>query len=226
MKNLVIVLSLGVVLQFGCKPEKKVEDPKPEKELSILEKVAQANGYDNWKDVEELKFTFNVDRDTTHFERKWVWNRKKNEVSGMSQGDTVTYNRAAIDSIIAKTDAAFINDKYWLLTPYQLVWDKNSITHEHQMGVESPMGKTPMQKLTIVYGKEGGYTPGDAYDFYFGDDFIVKEWVFRKSNQAEPSMVTSFEDYADHQGLHISKMHKNEDGSFQLYFTDVEVRKK
>ena len=48
-----------------------------------------------------------------------------------------------------------------------------------------------MQKLTIVYGDEGGYTPGDAYDFYFGDDHIIKEWVFRKGNATEPSTMTT-----------------------------------
>ena len=43
-----------------------------------------------------------------------------------------------------------------------------------------PLVGENMQKLTIVYANEGGYTPGDAYDFYFGDDFVIREWVFRK----------------------------------------------
>ena len=39
----------------------------------------------NWKNVEEIKFTFNVDRDTTHYERSWIWNIRKNEVTGISE---------------------------------------------------------------------------------------------------------------------------------------------
>ena len=80
-----------------------------------------------------------------------------------------------------------------------------------------------MQKLTIVYANEGGYTPGDAYDFYFGDDYVVKEWAYRKENQAEPNMVTTWEDYKTLDGLQIGTMHKRPDANFSLYFTGVEV---
>ncbi|WP_368662417.1 hypothetical protein [Zobellia laminariae] len=65
---------------------------------------------------------------------------------------------------------------------------------------------------------------GDAYDFYFGDDYLIKEWVFRKGNQVEPSMSTTWEDYTDVGGLKVAKIHQNEDGSFKLYFTNLEVK--
>lgn len=128
-----------------------------------------------------------------------------------------------MDSVAYKTNAGFINDKYWLLAPFQLVWDSDNFAHEHTANTKAPLSQKEMQKLTIVYGNEGGYTPGDAYDFYFGDDFMVKEWVFRKGNQTEPSMITTWEDYIDTKGLKIAKTHKNKDGSFKLYFTGIEV---
>ncbi|MFK7812905.1 MAG: hypothetical protein AB8B59_10445 [Maribacter sp.] len=191
---------------------------------TILQKIANANGFQNWKNVEEIKFTFNVDRDTTHFERDWTWKPKTNDITAKSAEGTVSYNWADMDSVAYKTNGGFINDKYWLLAPYQLVWDADNVTHTHSKEAEAPMSKKSMQKLTIVYGNEGGYTPGDAYDFYFGDDLIVQEWVFRKSNQAEPSMITSFEDYKLINGLNIATMHKMAEGSFKLYFTGVEVK--
>ncbi len=80
-----------------------------------------------------------------------------------------------------------------------------------------------MQKLTIVYGNEGGYTPGDAYDLYFADDYMLKEWIFRKGNQKEPSMATTWEDYAEINGLKLAQTHKNNEG-FKLYFTNLEVK--
>lgn len=49
-------------------------------DTSILEKVANAHGLQNWKNVEEIKFTFNVDRDTTHFERTWIWKPKTSDI--------------------------------------------------------------------------------------------------------------------------------------------------
>lgn len=211
-----IVITSSFIIPEKIKKEILIED-------TILEKVANANGFQNWKDVEEIKFTFNVDRDTTHFERTWAWKPKTNDITATSAEGTTSYNWSTMDSVANKTNAGFINDKYWLLVPYQLVWDADNISHTHSKEAEAPISKKPMQKLTIVYGGEGGYTPGDAYDFYFGDDFIIQEWVFRKSNQSEPSMVTTFEDYQMVKGLNIATMHKMGEGNFKLYFTNVEV---
>ncbi|MGB5822127.1 MAG: hypothetical protein WBG90_21775 [Saonia sp.] len=224
MKKTIILIILSILLFSNCKTEKKAETPEPKIELTILEEVAYAHGFENWKTVKEIQFTFNVDRDTSHFERKWIWKPKTNEVTGISLGDTVTYNRNRVDSTLTKVDAAFINDKYWLLAPFNLVWDKNNVEYEHNTEVETPISKQSMQKLTIVYGNAGGYTPGDAYDFYFGDDYQVKEWVFRKENQKKPSMTTTWEDYIDRNGLKISSMHKNAEGNFKLYLSDIEVQ--
>ena len=211
------------VIALGCKEEKPKEQLPVAEEMSVLEKVAHAHGFENWKDVDAISFTFNVDRDSTHFERSWKWEPKSNTVTSMTHQDTLTYQRSAVDSVLAKTDAGFINDKYWLLAPYQLVWDQENFTHTHETASTAPISGDTMQKLTIVYGNEGGYTPGDAYDLYFGDDFILKEWVFRKGNQDEPSMATTWEDYATHKGLKIATMHQRPDAEFSLYFDGVSV---
>ncbi len=193
-------------------------------EENILEKVANAHGFQNWGTVEEIKFTFNVDRDTSHFERTWIWKPKTNDITAITGDETIEYNWADMDSVAYKTNGGFINDKFWLLAPFQLQWDSENITHEHMLLEKAPISKEPMQKLTIVYGSKGGYTPGDAYDFYFGDDYIIKEWVFRRSNQEEPSMITTFEDYEDLKGHKISKMHKKDEGNFKLFFTNVAIK--
>lgn len=240
MKYLTTVALLGMLLFTSCKTDTKTDNnanevaekstaesaATPLKEATIVEKIAKANGMDNWNSVEELKFTFNVDKDgSPHFERSWIWKPKTNEVTAISSEDTLTYNRndTDMDSITYKTIGNFINDKFWLLAPLNMMWDSKNNTSEHTMDSEAPISKKPMQKLTVTYGKEGGYTPGDAYDLYFGNDFIVREWVFRKANQTEPSMTTTWEDYTEKGGLKIAEMHKNEDGSFKLYFTGVEV---
>lgn len=219
--HLLAILSLGLV--FSCKTEQKKDANSENIEQTVLEKIAYAHGLKEWKNVDELKFTFNVDRDTTHFERDWIWNIKKNEVTGISAGESSTYYRNAIDSTVAKVDAGFINDKYWLLAPFNLVWDEGNFSYEVTEAAEAPIGKTQLQKLTIIYSGEGGYTPGDAYDFYFGDDYVIKEWVFRKGNQAEASLATTWEEYSDFNGLTIAKTHKNAEGNFKLYFSNIKV---
>lgn len=224
MRILHFLVILTLVLLFGCKTEQKKDANSKNIEQTIPEKIAYAHGINNWKNIEELKFTFNVDRDTTHYERSWIWNIRKNEVTGISEGDTVLYSRSEIDSTIAKVDAGFINDKYWFLAPFNLVWDNGSYSYEVSEKAEAPISKTPMQKLTIVYTSEGGYTPGDAYDFYFEDDYVIKEWTFRKANQKEANLSTTWEEYSELNGLNISKGHKNAEGNFKLYFTNIQVK--
>lgn len=221
MKIHVLVLFI-LVCSVSCKTDTKKPDQNQQEASTLLEKVAMAHGYESWKDVKELHFTFNVDRDTAHFERSWIWKPKTGEVTGISMGDTVSYMQKAVDSTVMRVDAAFINDKYWLLAPFQLLWDKDNFNHTSSKA-EAPIHAQTMHKLTIVYGNEGGYTPGDAYDFYFEDDYIIKEWVFRKGNQVEPSTNTTWEDYTKNNGLKLSHMHQNKDGGFKLYFSNVEV---
>ena len=223
MKHLLSFVCLFFLVLISCKTEKKTEPVQTEKNLTILEKVAYAHGFENWKNVEKLAFTFNVDRDTSHFERTWIWETKKNIITAITAPDTLTYNRKEMDSVANNTNGNFVNDKFWLMVPYNLIWDKDNFTHTHTMEAEAPISKKSMQKLTIVYSNEGGYTPGDAYDLYFEDDYLLKEWIFRRGNQEEPSMSTTWEDYVDKDGLKIASMHQNNDGSFKLHFTNIET---
>ncbi len=220
--SFVALLSL---LILGCKTDPKPVATTPEKEQTILEKVAYAHGFENWKEVSTIQFTFNVDRDSSHFERTWIWKPKSNHVTGISLKDTISYNRNVLDSISYEPNAAFVNDKFWLLAPYNLIWDKDNISHEHSKSAEAPISKKTMQKLTIVYGSEGGYTPGDAYDFYFEDDYVIKEWVFRKSNQLEPNMSTTWEDYDIFSGIPLAQMHMNAEKNFKLSFSNLAIKK-
>ncbi len=210
---------------ISCKTEKKKGEDKEEAvaETSILEKVGHAHGYENWKSVEEIKFTFNVDRDSTHFERSWTWLPKTNEVTSISGSDTLHYDRKKMDSIAQKVNGGFINDRYWLFAPFNLIWDADNLEYAHSKTALAPISNEPMQRLTIIYGNEGGYTPGDAYDFYFKDDFLIREWVFRKSNQTEPSMVTTWENYVEKNGLKLALDHKKPEEDFNLYFTAVQL---
>ncbi|MDC1379324.1 hypothetical protein N8273_01660 [Algibacter sp.] len=219
MKNFIYIAVIGLLF-ISCK--QKSETKQPEKEISIGEKIANAHGFENWKQVSEIQFTFNVDEDSSHFERSWIWKPKANEVIALSKKDTINYNRSVIDSILTKTDSGFINDKYWLLVPFQLVWDE-SITISEGIKEEAPISKTQLNRITITYPNEGGYTPGDAYDIYYDDDFLIKQWIFRKANQKEPSVITTFENYQDFNGIKIALDHKKAKGNWNLNFTNVKI---
>jgi len=214
-----IILSVSIVLCISCKHKEEVKSKK----LSIAEKIAHAHGFENWKKVKEITFTFNVEKDSSHFERSWRWNTKSGEVVLVSGLDTITYNRKQVDSASLKADTAFINDKFWLLAPFQLVWDSGTTISE-SIKEASPINKTQLNKITITYTNNGGYTPGDAYDFYFGDDYIIKEWVFRKGNSKEPSLTTTWEDYKNYGGLQIATTHKKPEDNWKLHFTGISTK--
>jgi len=220
MKNFIYISFIGLLF-INCK--QKSETKRPEKEISIAEKIANAHGFENWKQVSEIQFTFNVDEDSSHFERSWVWKPKANEVMALSKKDTINYNRSIIDSTLTKTDSGFINDKYWLLVPFQLIWDE-SITISEGIKEEAPVSKTQPHRITVTYPNEGGYTPGDTYDIYYDNDFLIKEWIFRKANQKEPSVITTFENYQDFNGVKIALDHKKAKGNWNLNFTNVKIK--
>lgn len=219
------ILILCIVSVFiSCKSDKNEQKTsKIEiKPLTIAEKIANAHGIQNWQNVSKIEFTFNVDRDSSHFERSWQWKPKANNVIMISNGDTIAYNRSQIDSTTLNSDRAFINDKYWLLAPFNLVWDEGT-TISDPIKEEAPISKKELNKITLIYANEGGYTPGDAYDFYYGDDFLIKEWVYRKGNAEKPSLITSWENYQDFNGLRIAKEHKKPEGNWNLYFSEIKV---
>lgn len=219
---LLLITCIGLI---SCKNEQKnaVSDTFESRLLEINEMIAIVHGIEHWNKVEEIKFSFNVLRGEAHSMRTWIWKPKTDDITLIRDNDTINFNRNRIDSLSINADRAFINDKYWLLAPYNLVWDTGTTFTQIDSAV-APISKKSMQQLTIVYGDEGGYTPGDAYDFYFDNDFMIKEWVFRRNNDTIPSLITTWEDYEIYNGIIISKLRQTEDQSFKLYFTNIEVK--
>ena len=226
---------LTLVMVCSCKPDLKktteenanhelIPDHDANPVLTEAQAIAAKNGLGEWEKVSQIDFTFNVDRGgNTVAQRSWSWKPKTGDVTMTSGKNTVSYNRNKIDSTSIQADQGFINDKFWLLAPYQLVWDEGTkITTQDT--ATAPISQRKTKKLTIIYGDEGGYTPGDAYDFYYDEDYIIDEWVFRKGNSDTASMTTTFEAYQDHAGLNIATSHKGMGSDFRLYFTNIKVQ--
>jgi len=223
MKSLYLSL-ICLLLVSACKSDKS-ETPVIEetRELTIAEKIANAHGFEKWNDVSKVEFTFKVDRDTIKGKgRSWTWKPKEDSVTMMTGETTVAYLRSKMDSIHSVADRGFINDKFWLLVPFQLVWDSNASISETKKA-EGPISKGELNMITITYSDEGGYTPGDAYDIFYDDDYLIKEWVYRKGNSNQPSLSTTFENYKDYSGIKIATDHKMADGNWNLNFSDVNI---
>lgn len=210
---------------FSCnekKKEKIIENSNTEQPLSTAQKIANAHGFENWSNVKTIAFTFGGKYEEPNSGRSWVWNPKTNDVTLTRGEETSSYNRATIDSITIKSDRAFINDKFWALFPFQLVWD-DGITISEPIKELAPISKKEMNKIVLLYGNKVGYTPGDAYDVYYDDDFIVREWNFRKGNVSEASLSNTFEKYDDFGGLKIAQEHKKGEGDWNLLVWEINV---
>ena len=107
MKKL-LLLVFAITTFINCKknPENTATKTSSEKNISVLEKVANAHGFKNWSKIEKLNYTFNVDRDSSHFERSWQWQPQKEQVKMLSAKDTVEYVRKEFDSLQQKADQA------------------------------------------------------------------------------------------------------------------------
>ncbi|MDR9456508.1 MAG: hypothetical protein RI572_03770 [Salegentibacter sp.] len=221
MKKTVLLLSILFVI--SCKNEKRSEISLEEnKEETIAQEIARAHGFENFKDVEEIKFTFNVKvGDSVRTSRSWHWKTSNDEIR-LTEGD-ISRTYVKDDSIAddeKELDQKFINDSYWLLFPFQLVWSDAEISEEKK--AEAPISKKEMRNITVSYPSEGGYTPGDSYEIFYEDDLILKEWIYKSADGSRKS-PTTWEDYKDFNGLKIARSHKSPDGSFELFFSGIEV---
>ncbi|MBT8235932.1 MAG: hypothetical protein HKO61_06915 [Flavobacteriaceae bacterium] len=219
MKHCIYLLLALLIIACQEAPKKKMETSSPK---SLLDSIADAYGYQSWADVEQISFTFNVDRPTRKSARSWHWDIKNSLVRSTIDTVTVQYNKQQVDSTMMGVDARFINDSYWLLFPFKLVWDRDSFTYEVESMNEASNKEVVNRKVTISYGDSGGYTPGDVYDFYINSDYHITEWTWRKSNDSVARIRTKLARPEHFNGLWFNTHHQGED-ELSIYFSGVEV---
>lgn len=187
--------------------------------------VAEANGVENFQKAEMLEFIFNAQRDTASpTSRHWQWFPKTNEVVFITDSATTRFKRTDTTTQELKgLNARFTNDEYWLLFPYHLAWDQGHELFDSSMQAAPISGKS-LRKITVKYNDKDGFTPGDRYDLFLDEKLRIQEWSFHKGGVAEPSLSTTWENYADFNGMQLAQEHKSKDGKFRLWFTGVQIR--
>lgn len=215
--NRVIAFLLVVSIAISCTPEKKESV-----ELTIGEKIANAHGIEAFSTLNMLNYRFNVQRDTVYFGRSWQWSPKSGDVIFYGN-DTIAFNQHSVEEeVIKKVDQSFINDKYWLIFPFQLVWDSD-VSLEQKEDKKAPISGQSYRHVIVSYA-QGGYTPGDVYELFCDEDWMIKEWIFRKQGAVEPTIITTWQDYQDFNGVKIATNHLNADGNFRLWFSELNLK--
>jgi hypothetical protein len=201
----------------------------------IAEQVAKTFGIDSWGQIEAIRYTFNIDLPGHMLSRSWTWEPKANRVTfeGKDKAGNpvkVTYVRSQLDSqpdnVKKEIDPGFINDQYWLLFPFHMIWDTGASVEDK--GVQKlPIGKGSARHVVVQYPSNIGYTPGDTWELYVGADNRVEQMVFHHGASAKPSgVVATWAGYKKAGPLLVStEHHSTADGKpLRIFFSDVAVK--
>lgn len=220
IRSAVVILTLAVALPAAA--ARHAADPRAQ--------VAAAYGSKQFNQVEELRYTFNVQLPDRTVSRSWVWEPKKDRVTFKGtpdQGGTITYDRASLATAseqVKKADPQFVNDNYWLLFPLRLSWDGSAFVTGYKAPAKLPIGSGEARRLVVKYPGDEGYTPGDVYELFVDKNDRIVQWIYRKGGDPNPTRITTWEDYRKVGPLTLAMDHKSADGKFRVWFTDVAVR--
>jgi hypothetical protein len=199
----------------------------------IAEQIGKAYGLDSFGQVEAIRYTFNIP--DLKISRTWVWEPKTDTVSYEGPDKEgkpvkVTYKRDELssqsDAIKNDIDPAFVNDHYVLLFPLHVAWDDwATVTDEgiHEM----PISKKSARRVVVKFPPQGGYSPGDTFELYVGNDKRLEEFIFHRAGDGFPKIyISTWEGYQKAGPLLFSTDHEGTgDGKpLRVFFSDVAVK--
>jgi len=201
----------------------------------VAEQIAKTYGLDSFGQIEAIRYTFNLDLGALKLSRAWVWEPKADRISYEGKDKAgkpvkATYVRSQLSSQPAvvkdEVDPAFVNDQYWLIFPFHVVWDGANV---EDTGMQKlPLGKGSARRVAVKYSSEGGaYSPGDTWELYVGSDNRVEELVYRRGGPTKPSVViATWAGYKKAGPLLISSDHRGTaDGKpVRVFFSNVSVK--
>jgi len=200
----------------------------------ILDQLAKTYGRDSWDQVEAIRFTFNVE--PPKLSRSWVWEPKADRISydGPDKDGTpikITYSHSQLASqsglVKEMVDPAFINDQHALLLPLFFARD-TGVTVEDAGMQKGHLLKGSARKIVVKYPSDsGGYTPGDTWELFLGNDGRLRELVLRHGGAVKPAVT--YATWADHKQvgpllISLDKRGTGDGKPLHVFFTNVAVK--
>jgi hypothetical protein len=223
------LLALGILPLIV--PATSWAGPRP----AIAQEMATTYGLDSFGQIEGIRFTFAAELPGAKLSRSWEWNPKTDTVSYRGKDKsgkplTATYQRSQLgsqsDAVKTQIDPAFINDQYWLVLPFHVIWDGSATVTDQGMQ-KLPVGSGAAERVVMKYPSQGGYAPGDTWELYVGADKRVEQMVYRRGGTGKPGIViATWDGYKKAGPLLISTDHHGTaDGKpFRLSISDVSVK--
>jgi hypothetical protein len=230
--DVIRLLAFGMLLLIL--PATSWADQRP----PVAEQMAKTYGLDGFGQIEGIRYTFNAELPGVKLSRSWEWHPKTDTVSYQGKDKsgkpvTATYQRSQLgsqsDAVKNQIDPAFINDQYWLLLPFHVIWDGSATVTD--AGVHKlPIGTGSAEQLVMKYPSAGGgYAPGDTWELYVGADKRVEQMVYHRGGTGKPGLVIATWDGHKKAGpLLVSTDHRGTaDGKpVRISLSDVSVKVK
>jgi hypothetical protein len=202
----------------------------------IAEQMAKTFGIESWDKIDAIRYTANFNFPGVTLSRSWEWEPKSGRVSyegkdkdGKPVKASYLQSELSTQSDTIKNDVqpGFVNDQYWLIVPFHVIWDTSAtVTNEGKQKL--PLGKGTAEKILVKYPAEaGGYTPGDTWEFFVGADKRVAEMAYHRGGPKKPSVVlVRWSGYKKAGPLLVATDHRGTaDGKpLKMTFTNVAVK--
>jgi hypothetical protein len=202
---------------------------------AIAEQMSKTYGLDSFGQVEGIRYTFNAELPGVKLSHTWEWNPKTDTVSYEGKDKEgkpvkVAYQRSQLgsqsDAIKNEIDPAFVNDQYWLLFPFHVIWDQSATVTDDGMQ-KLPLGSGSAERVVVKYPSEGGDSPGDTWELYVGPDKRIAEFIYHRGSTKKPSVViATWEGYKKAGPLLISTDHRGtaDEKPLRISLSDVSVK--
>ena len=227
-KRLIVLLVLGMPLLAGSS---RAQTHSP-----VAEQIAKAYGLDSFGQVDAVRYTFNLELLGKNVSRSWVWEPKTGRVSFEGKDKDgkplkVTYLQSELykesDTVKNEVDPAFVNDNYWVIFPFHAYWDSPGADVQDRGLQKLPSGEGSAKLVSVKYSSKGGYTPGDIWDLYVGDNNRIEYFVYHRGGETKPQLVsTTWAGYKTAGPLLFSTDHRGTaDGApVRVSFSNVAVK--
>ena len=214
------LLLVALILSFalGAAPARATEGS------TLARAIATRAGLGAFDALESVSFTWTHHPSGTA--RSYAWDLRAHTVAvSMGEQTIIVPSRGVVPEDLRDAHAAFINDSYWAFFELHLGWDEGvqfEALGEREVPGFPALGSCPA--LAVRYGSEGGYTPGDHYVLYVGEEGLPVAWAFHRGGAVEPSLVTLRTGWILVGGLSIPTRFEKDEGTLFISVSNLEVR--
>ena len=210
-----LVIILAAVAWLYSLSMSKPQGIEGEKAEQLTDAMLQAVGYESFKGIKEISWTFrgkhHHEWDKSKRQVRVKWDENEVLLDFRNQHDVI-FPEDGGSELIEEAIAHFYNDSFWLIAPFKIRDEGTS-----RFYVETDDGPG----IFVQYAS-GGVTPGDSYLWVLGEDSKPKYWRLWTSNVSINGLKFKWSDWQNHDGVWMAPTHPGP-GPLSIDITNLKV---